>query len=291
MSFEIRKAAKKDQFLRLAMDGVSGSGKTWTSLLFAKRLAELCGGRITLIDTEERSSELYADEFDFDVIPFDPPYTPKRYREALAAAGKRGGITVIDSLSHAWFGEGGELEMKDLAAKKLGGNTYYGWRDVTPEHNALIDAMLRHPAHLIITMRSKADYVVGDDKKVTKVGTKPIMREGIEYEFQIAMSMDTDHVLTVSKSRCRQLDTDTVIKRPDERVADTLWKWLHGSGSTALSPELPPARQAAVTSEEGLTVYDFTEEEKDILRQKYGKMTGAQLKHALRGLTKAEALA
>ncbi len=61
---EFKKAVKAKQKLRLAIDGVSGSGKTYTALSVASGL----GGRIAVIDSEHGSSELYADRFDFDVL-------------------------------------------------------------------------------------------------------------------------------------------------------------------------------------------------------------------------------
>ena len=81
MTFEIRKATKKQAKARIGFVAPSGAGKTYSSLILATELAQ--GGKIVLIDTENRSSEKYADIFDFDILEFDAPYTPQRYVEAI----------------------------------------------------------------------------------------------------------------------------------------------------------------------------------------------------------------
>ena len=59
-----KKAVKTKQRLRLAIDGISGSGKTYTALAIASGM----GGNIALIDSEHGSASLYADRFEFDTM-------------------------------------------------------------------------------------------------------------------------------------------------------------------------------------------------------------------------------
>ena len=108
-----QKAERKKARLRLALCGPAGSGKTYSALQIAKGL----GGRIALIDTEHESGSLYADLCEFDTASLTPPYTPEKYRNAIAAAEAAGySVLIIDSFSHAWAGEGGLLDMHDKAA-------------------------------------------------------------------------------------------------------------------------------------------------------------------------------
>lgn len=241
MTFTFKKATRQQSKLRLALIGVSGSGKTWTALTFAKRL----GKRIAVIDSERGSASLYAgDAADFDVLELES-YAPRTYVQAIKAAEQAGyDVIVVDSLSHAWAGKDGALEMVDKAAKRTqASNTFAAWRDVTPEHNALVEAMLACKAHLIVTMRSKTEYVLQEDnrgKKVPKkIGMAPVQRDGLEYEFTLVAEMDLDHNFMVSKSRCKPLD-GAVIIRPDESVAETLLSWLN-EGEVA---QEKPAQQA-----------------------------------------------
>jgi len=203
-----KRAERKSAKLRAAICGTSGSGKTYSSLLLAKGL----GNRVAVIDTERGSAELYAELFDFDVAQLSPPYTPKRYIALIDEASKNYDVLVIDSLSHAWAGEGGVLAMHDNAARAdRSGNSYTAWRNITPEHNALVEAILSAPCHVICAMRSKTAYEMTDDgkgkKKPIKIGLAPIQRDGMEYEFAIVLDVSVDgHVATASKDRTNLWD-------------------------------------------------------------------------------------
>ena len=109
-----RKAERRKAKLRLAITGPAGSGKTYGALLVAKGL----GGKTVLIDTENGSGDLYATEFEYDVGAITAPYSPQKYLEAIHSAEQAGyDIIIIDSLSHAWAGEGGLLEMQGKIPK------------------------------------------------------------------------------------------------------------------------------------------------------------------------------
>lgn len=204
MAFQ--KATKQQAKLRAGLCGPSGSGKTFSSLLLARGLAGETG-RIALIDTERRSASLYADVTDFDVADLAPPYTPARYVHLIKEASTQYDVLVIDSLTHAWSGEGGVLEMHDNATKAdRSGNSYTAWRNVTPQHNQLVDAILTAPCHVIICMRTKTAYEMVDDgkgkKKPVKIGLAPIQRDGMEYEFTMVFDLSVDgNIATASKDR------------------------------------------------------------------------------------------
>ncbi len=146
-----KKATKTQIKLRLALTGPSGSGKTFSSLALASHL----GQRIAVIDTEHGSASRYADLFEFDVVELES-FHPNRYVKAIVAAQQAGyDVVIIDSLSHAWMGKDGELELVDRAR-----NSFAAWKDVRPLERALIDTMLSCKCHLIATMRSKTEWVV-----------------------------------------------------------------------------------------------------------------------------------
>lgn len=109
MAFLVRKAVRKNLPLKIAVTGFSGAGKTYSALLMAKGLAG--GGKVALIDTENRRSEYYGELTDFDICPLDAPFSPQRYVEAIKQLEKEYAVIVIDSASHEWDGEGGCLEM------------------------------------------------------------------------------------------------------------------------------------------------------------------------------------
>lgn len=221
-----KRATKSQAKLRMALMGPSGSGKTYTALSVAQAL-----GRVAVIDTEHGSASKYGDRFTFDVLELTE-YHPQQYIDAIRAAGDAGDydVLVIDSLSHAWNGSGGVLEIVDRAAKRTDAkNTFAAWRDATPLHNALVEALLSAPLHLLVTMRSKTEYVLERDErgKMTprKIGLAPVQREGMEYEFDVVAEMDMQNTLMVSKTRIPRL-TGKVIPQPGQALGETLKAWL-----------------------------------------------------------------
>ena len=245
--FEIHRATKCRAKLRLGMSGPAGSGKTYSALLIAHGL----GGRIAMIDTEHGSGDLYADLLPegYDVLPLTPPYTPARYVEAIQALEAAGADTIIvDSLSHAWSGEGGSLDRHGKIADRSG-NSWQAWRQVTPEHNALVEALLQSPCHVIATMRAKTEYVQEKDERtgrqiVRKIGLAPVMRDGIEYEFTIFMELDSQHMAHVGKDRTRLFDG--MIFRPDEQTGLELLAWLDSGAQEPVRTGLADAQRASL---------------------------------------------
>lgn len=233
--FTFTKATKVNRKLRLALAGPSGSGKTWTGLTLMRALVGPTG-RIAVIDSERESASLYSDDFDFDalnIFSYDPAALP-RMLAAATAEGYDG--VIVDSLSKFWSGTDGMLQQVDnAAARAFGGNQFGGWKEMRPVEQAMIDALLAFPGHVIVTMRTKTEYLVEENdrgKKVPKkVGLKPEQRDGLEYEFDVVGDLDQENTMVVSKSRCSAL-AGQVIRKPDEAVATTLLTWLNTGAAT-----------------------------------------------------------
>jgi len=225
---QFKKAVKHDAKLRLALCGPAGSGKTYSLLAIATAL----GGRIAFVDTEHGSASKYADLFDFDVIEPDN-FDPNDLIRLIGEAAKAGySIVCIDSLSHYWMGKGGELEMVDSASKRTQGNSFAAWKQVTPVHNRLIDTIISAPLHVLVSLRTKTEWVVEQNERgksaPRKIGLAPVMKEGVEFEFDVCGDLDQDNCLSVTKSRCPAL-SGKVIERPGAQVAETLKAWLAGA--------------------------------------------------------------
>jgi len=224
---QFKKAVRTKLKARMAIDGPTGAGKTYTGLIAATAFKG--DGRIAVVDTERGSASLYADIFDFDVMELDY-FDPLKYVEAILAAEKAGyEVLLIDSLSHAWEGEGGALDQVDQQAAKNRGNSYAAWRTVTPKHRKLVDTILQSDLHVIVTMRSKMEYAMETDSNgkttIRKVGLAPVQRSGIEYEFQWVIDMDLDHTAFISKSRAEKL-ADLVKNKPDVEWFKQFYDWL-----------------------------------------------------------------
>lgn len=200
MAIEIRKASRAKVRIKMAFEGSAGSGKTMSALLTAKGL---CGDyeKVIVIDTENRSSELYSHLGGFSVIELTAPFSPERFIEAIKAAEKAGfEVIIIDSTSAEWIGKGGILDIH----ASMAGNSFTNWSKMTPRHQAFIDAILQSPCHIICNLRTKTEYVMVEKngKQVPeKVGMKPETRDGVDYEMTVVFAMDIKNNATASKDR------------------------------------------------------------------------------------------
>lgn len=250
MAIEFKKAHRSKAKLRLAIAGPSGAGKTYSALLIASGIVPL--EKVAVIDTESGSADLYADLGGYSTVTINPPYSPQKYIEAIHAAEAAGfELIIIDSLSHAWSGEGGLLDQQGKAAdSKYRGNSWAAWREITPLHNQLVETMLHTPLHVIVTMRSKTEYIqtdVNGRKQIQKVGMAPIQRDGIEYEFTTVFDLSQNHTATVSKDRTKLFDGQYFTPTAD--CGKALLQWLN-AGAPVTEPA--PGKQQDKTHRQRL---------------------------------------
>jgi len=251
-----KKATKEKLKARIALDGPAGSGKTYTALRFAFALAGK-GGRVAVIDTEHRSASKYVGEspdgfpFQFDVCELEH-YSPTTLKNVVDEAGKRYDVILIDSLSHFWEGTGGALQLVDKKKASSKGGGFSAWSDINPLLGEMMKSMLNSPAHIIATMRTKMAYDVEKNEKgkleVTKIGLKPVQREGLEYEFDLVGDIDLEHILTVSKTRCSPLD-GAKAEKPGPEFVVPLITWLNTGVDPAPRAEIPEPAPDPATQE------------------------------------------
>ena len=242
---QIRKAERKQSKLRIGLSSPSGAGKTYSALLLAKGL---CGSwdKVGMIDTETGRGDFYSDLGGYVIATMEAPFTPEKYIEyinALIASGVE--VLIVDSISHEWEGKGGCLEINErLAQAKYKGNTWSAWNETTHRHQKFIDAIIQAPVHVITTVRNKVDTVMTDDKKVKKVGTKEITREGFEYELTVNFALDRDtHTAIASKDNTRLFDSrDPFVIT--EGTGKDLAEWVMGGSVDTTAEEKAAARLA-----------------------------------------------
>jgi len=234
------KAERAQLYLRCALFGPSGSGKTMTALRMAKGIADKMGVPVAVIDTEAKSASKYADRFAFTVDNLEKK-TVDHYLASMEEAKKAGyKVLVIDSLSHAWR----ELteEVDRIAQSSASKNTFSPWAKVNPKQKRFIDAILNYPGHIIATMRSKTEWVVGEGKNgktaPEKLGLAPEQGKGIEYEFDLLVELNQRHEAVVTKDRTGKFQ-DEAIEKPGEDFGIALYEWL-ASGK----PEMPATTTA-----------------------------------------------
>jgi nucleoside-triphosphatase THEP1 len=237
------KAERSQLWLRCALFGPSGGGKTMTALRIAKGIAEKMKVPIAVIDTEARSASKYADRFTFEVDNLKEK-SIDHYIASMEEASKAGyKVLVIDSLSHAWR----ELteEVDRIALRSNSKNTFTPWAQVSPKQKRFISAILNYPGHIIATMRSKTEWVIGERKDgktiPEKIGLAPEQGKGIEFEFDLLIEMDQAHNATVTKDRTGKYQ-DEVIQKPDEDFGVALYEWL--ASGKAVIPEVKAEKAA-----------------------------------------------
>lgn len=237
--FEIKKAKREKLKAAVNLVGASSSGKTVGALTIAYGMMKEAfpeatdaerWEKIALIDTEHRRSLIYAemDRPDLPVnvgeflhINFEPPHTVERYLEAIRLAKRHAEVIIIDSMSHAWQ----ELLQKQ---QDLGGR-YQDWKDVRPlEKQLWAELFDKNDKHVITTMRAKQEYAMekgGDEKlKVTKLGTKPIQNDQLEYEYMISFLIDHATHLAIASKDNSGIFSD--MKKISVEHGEKIFRWL-----------------------------------------------------------------
>lgn len=212
MAFQ--KAVREKLSAKIALEGAAGSGKTWSALLLARGF----GGKTAFIDTENRSALLYADRefdprnhpgehFEFDWTDLKAPFSPERYIDKILEAQNAGYQNlIIDSATHEWDGEGGVLDLHSEMAKGGEKNKFTVWDKLTPRHNKFVRTVLDSPMNIISCFRTKTAYEMSTDAstgktKVEKLGTKPITREGFDFECTIVFNLNPANIAEATKDR------------------------------------------------------------------------------------------
>jgi hypothetical protein len=184
-TFEIKKATRKAIPAIICFYGKSGGGKTYSALKLAQGLVG--NGKICVIDTENGRASHYADEFDFDVIDLNPPFSPSRYIEAIKTAQDAGyKAIVIDSISHEWEGTGGCLEMAE------GKQGLQAWAKPKAEHRKLMNMLLQSKSHIIFCARAKDELEqvkINGKTEITNKGIIPIQEKNFAFEMLITFHM------------------------------------------------------------------------------------------------------
>ena len=263
---ELRKAERSQVKLRIGLGGPSGSGKTYSALLLARGMAS-AWDKVALIDTENKSGDLYSQLGNYNVITLEPPYSPERYLEAIKACEDAGmEVIILDSATHEWDGKGGILEYVD----SLGGK-FQDWAKATPRHRKFIDGILQSTADVLVTMRKKQDYAMEQNSQgksiVKKLGMKEIQREGFEYELTLNFDIETNHMTLASKDR-----TGLFMGKPEfvitEQTGQQIREW--NSSGKALPPDYTVIKRRIITEAKNLGWDPYAPNFKELVLREVG---------------------
>lgn len=238
MSFTFSKASRRKAYLKIAVTGPTGAGKTYSSILLARGLAG-DDGKIAFIDTENRSGDLYSHLTDYDSGTLTAPFSVERYMAAIDAAVEAGyDVIIIDSFSHAWKAILAEKEALD----QRGGNSFTNWAKLKPKTEKLKNKIIEAQAHVICCMRSKMEYALvteGNRSEVKKHGMGIVQEGDIEYEFTTVFDLDMTHGYVATKDRTSVFDGRTGDKITIETGREFI-KWLDSGADPLPTPEPDP---------------------------------------------------
>lgn len=236
----------------IALTGPSGSGKTLSALLLARGLVGP-DGKIVVLDTENRRSEMYADDPDvggFFIHPMYPPFTSESFQKAIdEVEGGGADAIVIDSMSHEWNGIGGcveQAEAAQIAAKKDGP---WAWIKPKRAHLRMMNRIGQTQVPVIFCLRTKPEFVTA------KEGNRQTFAKGPEtaeqesrfiYEMTLAALLEREthkafysHFKSLPKPLHGVLfDGDTINVETGQKVM----AWI--KGGDAVDPEFE--RQASI---------------------------------------------
>jgi len=196
--------------------GQSGTGKTYTALMFGYGLTGCDGAKLGLLDTENGRGSLYSDILpDGDrylTMDLKPPFHPRRYIAAIKefeAAGVE--VLVIDSYTHEWDGEGGCSEIaqygdytdEQYASGKWGVTECKRaqWQIAKREDKKLVNVMLQCSMQIVVCMRAQEKSKVEPDGSVSSIGIKPICEKKFDFECTTLMLMQ-DEGMSQKVTRC-----------------------------------------------------------------------------------------
>lgn len=263
---------------RVMISGPSGGGKTWTALRMALKLADGDPTKILGIDTERGSMLTYADVFGrFKHLPWEPPYDASELASVLDEIdGDQYPVTLIDTFSKFWQGQGGVL---DVADGKFG-----GWKTARPIQERLVEQILATPSHMILCVRSKMSYSAetGTNGKqtVTRLGLSPIQDDNLLYEMNIAADIDMEHRVTITKSRTNAVPVGRMYPAGlEQKLAADYREWLDGG--------VPPASKEDVDRIVGRFAEVIDADERTRLKSEFKAEFG--MPHSITALQVADA--
>lgn len=197
--FTIKRAVRCGVIPIIGVTGKTSSGKTKSALLLARGIVGL-SGKLCGIDTENGRMRHHADDAaigGFDTMDFQPPFSPRRYWEAISVAITQGyKAVIVDSVSHEWVGEGGCLEMqaawmsgKGDALKML------SWNFIRQERAPFLNLVLRCPVPLVLCFRVKDKVIMPKENEDLPPGQRkkqifieedaPVSRKDLLYEMTV----------------------------------------------------------------------------------------------------------
>jgi len=187
----------------IVIEGLSGKGKSGLALMLAWVLAGEKWEDVSALDTENRSLNLFRGltthlggvfgpfkKFDLTrVHGFRPTHYVKAKETAITKGAK---ALVQDSITHAWIGSSGVLELvgkAEAANTKTNKFNAWGTPDITREKNSIYEMIRDSDIHMISTVRVKEKHEMITGEGVKSLGVQQIMMPDLKYEPDLVLQM------------------------------------------------------------------------------------------------------
>lgn len=202
-TFELQPAIRERVPLLVGLVGPSGSGKTYSALELAtgmqEALKDTSPGPIIFIDTENRRSLHYADNFDFQHLGLGAPFGSLDYLSAIEyAASQKPSVIVVDSMSHEHEGPGGLIDFHAKEVERMAGNDYakqqrvqmLAWQKPKANRRAFLNGIVRLNTNIIMCFRagekSKPVRNQKGKQEIVAQGFTPIAAPEFVYEMTLS---------------------------------------------------------------------------------------------------------
>ncbi len=257
-----RKASPKQAAVKMSIYGPAGSGKTFSTLLFAEGIARIGKKRVAYVDTE-RGTDFYAmavpdrqphpEAFDFDAI-----YTrslTEVIKECRALNPAEYSCIVLDSISHLW-----DAAIGAYTGPKTGhgGIPMHAWGNIKRPYKELMKFLIDSPFHVFILGR-QANVFEDDDGEVKAAGFKMRAEGETAYEPHVCLRMAPQR--TEKKGKKIIIHRQQVIAALAEKdrsgiLAGKLIEWPNFANVVAPLLGLMGGEQGATPSEEDAATQD-----------------------------------
>lgn len=246
--------------LLLGFNGGTGSGKTWTGMEVATGIAEVLapGKPFSVIDTENGRARHYADNFRFDHAEMRAPFRPDAYLEHIIASDEAGyPVTLVDSMSHVWAGDGGVLDWQEEELDRMAGDNWQkreackmaAWIKPKVAHKKMVQRLLQLRTHVILCFRAEPKVEMKKEDGKMKIVPKesltgldgwiPICEKSLPYELTASFLLTADAPGVVKPIKLQQqhrafFPLDKPVTRETGRQ---LAEWARG-GNAAPAPDI-----------------------------------------------------
>lgn len=193
----------------IMIEGLPGRGKTGLALLLGYYLADQSWKDVFVIDTENKSANLFVgingsngekfSNFKAGQLTPEIGFKPSNFlafRDVAKEAGAK--VVIKDSISHAWQYKGGVLDLVTNAKEsnsRYAKDSYAAWGDATvvKEKNELLNLIRDPDVHVITTVRVKEKMEYGTDldgkTKLISLGEQQIQQADLKYEPDLVLHM------------------------------------------------------------------------------------------------------